>query len=80
MKAIFLQAVSEVRISLYKAFFKAALQNKNRSDTDKIYVSKKGATILGWSAHSKLQIVLDPTRNDPVLQTSNIVDQYPEVF
>ena len=33
-----------------------------------------------WSAQSKLRIVLDPTCNDPVLQTSIIVDQYPEVF
>ena len=28
----------------------------------------------------KMHIVLDPTCNDPVLQTSNIMDQYPEVF
>ena len=54
-------------------FFKAELQYKDRSDTDKIYVSKKGATILGWSAQSKICIVLDPTCNDPM-------DQYPEVF
>ena len=73
-KAIFLQAVTEVRLTLYKA----ELQYKDRSDMDKVYVSKKGATILGWSAQSKL--VLDPRCNDPVLQTSNIVDQYPEVF
>ena len=63
-----------------QGFFKAALQYKDRSDTDKVHVSKKGATILGWSAQSKLRIVLDPTCNDPVLQTSNIVDQYSEVF
>ena len=63
-----------------QGFFKAALQYEDRSDTDKVYVSKKGATILGWSAQSKLRIVLYPTCNDPVLQTSNIVDQYPEVF
>ena len=61
-----------------QGFFKAELQYKDRSDMDKVYVSKKGATILGWSAQSKL--VLDPRCNDPVLQTSNIVDQYPEVF
>ena len=61
-----------------KGFFKAELKYKDRSDMDKVYVSKKGATILGWSAQSKL--VLDPTCNDPVLQTSNIVDQFPEVF
>ena len=63
-----------------QGFFKATLQYNDRSDTDKIYVSKKGVTILGWSAQSKLQIVLDPMCNDPVLQTSNIVDQYPKVF
>ena len=61
-----------------QGFFKAELQYKDHSDMDKVYVSKKGATILGWSAQPKL--VLDPTCNDPVLQTSNIVDQYPEVF
>ena len=61
-----------------QGFFKAVLQYKDRSDTDKVYVSKKGATILWWSAQSKLCIVVDPTCNDPILQTSNIVDQYPE--
>ena len=47
---------------------------------DKVYASKKGVSILGWSAQSKLRIVLDPICNDPVLQTSNVIDQYPEVF
>ena len=41
-----------------QGFFKATLQYKDRCDTDKVYVSKKGATILGWSAQSKLRIVL----------------------
>ena len=63
-----------------QGFFKAVLQHKDRSDMEKVYVSKKGATILGWSAQSNLHIVLDPTCNDPELQTSKIVDQYPEVF
>ena len=52
-----------------QGFFKATLQYKDRSGTNKVYVFKKGATILGWSAHSKLRIVLDPSCNDPVLQT-----------
>ena len=63
-----------------QCFFKATLQYKDRSDTDKVYVSKKGATILGWSAQSKLRIVLDPICHNTVLQTSNIMNQYPEVF
>ena len=47
-------------------FFKAALQYKDRSDTDKVYVSKKGATILGWSVQSKLHIVLEIMRRGHV--------------
>ena len=68
-KAIFLQAVRGLPIAI-QGFFKAALQYKDRSDMNKVYVFKKDATILGWSAQSKLRIVLDPTCNDPVIQTS----------
>ena len=51
-KAVFLHADTEVRL-----FFKAALQYKDCSDTDKVYISKKGTTIIGWSAQSILRIV-----------------------
>ena len=38
--------VTEVCLSLYKYFSKP--RYKEHSDTDKVYVYKKGATILGW--------------------------------
>ena len=65
MKVLFLVAVIEDHLSLYKFFFRAMLQYEDRSDTDKVYVSKKCATIPGWSAQSKLLIFLDATCNDP---------------
>ena len=64
MKAIFPQAVTEVRLLLYKVS-QSRLQYKDCSNTDKVYVSKKGATTLELSAQSKLRIVLDPTFMTP---------------
>ena len=80
VKVIFLQAVIEVRLSLYKAFSKLRYNTKNHPDTDKAYVSKKDSTILGWSAQSKPCLVFDTTCNDRIFQTWNILDQYPDVF
>ena len=48
-----------------QGFFKATLQYKDHSHTDKAYISKNGATILGWSVQSELCIALDPICNDP---------------
>ena len=59
----------EVRLLLYKVFSEPRYSIKIVPIQTK-YVFKKGATILRWSAQSKLCIVLDPTCNDPVLQTS----------
>ena len=56
-----------------QGFFKAMLQYKDHVDTD------KGAPIFGCSGQCKMYIILDPTCNDPILQT-NIADQYTEVF
>ena len=62
-----------------QGFFKAMLQHKDHFDTDKVYISKKGAPIFGCYGQCKLHIILDPTCNGPILQT-NIADQHTEVF
>ena len=60
---------------LYKAFSKPHYNTKIV-----LIPTNYTSTILRWSVQSILHIVLDLTCNDPILQTSNIMNQHPEVF
>ena len=64
-------------------YFIGKLEYKSRTATDKVYVSQKGTTIIGWPTQGRLKIILDSSKAQPVLQTTtqvNIADEFPEVF
>ena len=64
-----------------QGYLHANIQDKKRSTPEKIYVSEKGTAILGWPTQKKLNIILNSTLSQPVLQTTaNLVEEYPDVF
>ena len=64
-----------------RGYFNATLQYKGRTTEERVYVLRHGATILGWPTQAKLQIVLDPTQLQPVLQiTQSVVDEFEDVY
>ena len=64
-----------------RGYLNATLQYKGRTTEERVYVSRHGATILGWPTQAKLQIVLDPTQLQPVLQTTqSVVDEFEDVY
>ena len=64
-----------------RGYFNATLQYKGRTTEERVYVSRHSATILGWPTQAKLQIVLDPTQLQPVLQTTqSVVDEFEDVY
>lgn len=60
---------------------------KGHETEGKLYVSRVGPSVLGWMDQGKLGIILDPSKEDPVLCIANDVDyaksllvKFPKVF
>ena len=64
-----------------RVYFQTTVQYKARKTEEKVYVSKHGATIMGWATQAKLKVILDPAQIQPVLQTTpSVVDEFEDVF
>ncbi|KAK6176707.1 hypothetical protein SNE40_014954 [Patella caerulea] len=64
-------------------YFIANIQYKGRTTSEKIYVTERGTSVIGWPTQSKLGIILDSNLQQPVLQTStrdSILDEFPGVI
>ncbi|XP_069055957.1 arylsulfatase G isoform X1 [Pleurodeles waltl] len=71
----------------FVGFRELEFQFKERKAQCKLYVSKKGPSVLGWTDQGDLGIILNPNSPDPVLTIKEncegkeeILDSYPELF